>query len=53
MAHSPSALVLLASISLGLDAVSVEQLSPYPSSTMLMTGFDSTGTPSSTYTDTE
>ena len=54
MAHSPSALVLLAAISLVLDlssTVSVEQLSPDPPSIMLMTGFDFAGTPSSTYTD--
>jgi len=39
---------------LGLDlssTVSIEQLSPYPY-IVLMTGFDSTGTPSSTYTNT-
>lgn len=54
MAHSPSALVLLVVISLGLDlssTVSVEQLNPYRSSIMLMTGFASAGTPSSTCPD--
>jgi hypothetical protein len=47
--------VLLVAISLGLDlssTVSVEQPSPYPSYIVLTTGFDSAGTPSSTYTDT-
>lgn len=54
MAQTPSALVLLAAISEELDlssTVSEEQLNPYIPSTMLMTGFDSAGTPSSTYTD--